>query len=80
MKIIFNEEEKKTIDQASDITDMDYSEIEIKDLFNVIKDLIVEYNVLKEKLEDEIRDKEENYESKKVDYYVNYGLSERDFH
>ena len=80
MKLVPNEKELKIIERASDITDVDYGDIELEDLFIIIQDLVVEYNKLQEQLEDEIQDKEENYEQKKVDYYINYGLSERDFH
>lgn len=80
MKLVLNEKEKAVIERASKITDVDYGDIELEDLFIIIQDLVVEYNKLQEQLEDEIKDKEENYEERKVDYYVNLGLSEKDFH
>lgn len=80
MKLVPNEKELKVIQRASNITDVNYGDIELEDLFIIIQDLVVEYNKLQEQLDDEIKDKEENYEQRKVDYYINYGLNEKDFH
>lgn len=80
MKLVPNEKEKKIIERAIEITDVDYSDIEIQDLFDVIQDLIVEIGKLQEELEYERQDKNDNYVARKVNYYDEYGLNEKDFH
>lgn len=52
--------------------------ISIDDLLSIIQDLYFENEKLKEELEDEKRDKQDNYE--KISPYKMYGISERDFH
>ena len=80
MKLILNEKESKIIEQASEITDVDYGEIELEDLFIIIQDLVVEVGKLKEEIEDKEKYCEEFHETKSIDPYDFYGVSERDFH
>jgi len=48
-------------------------------VLNIIEDLIMEIDRLKEVNEDLIKDRDENYELKKFNPYDEYGVSERDF-
>lgn len=52
-----------------EITDVDYTgKLELKDIENIIKDLICEYHKLEEKLEDQKKYCEEWHETKKLKY------------
>lgn len=75
--MLSEELEKKVIK----ITEVDYTGmLTIEDIENIIKDLIHEYNRLKEKYDDLEEDLKENYELKKIDYYDYYGVSKEDFY
>lgn len=50
------------------------------DLDTIIEDLVCAYGVLEEKLEDTIKDREENYKLIPFNPYDEYGVSESDFH
>lgn len=47
-------------------------------LYSLLEDLLYEYDLLQEKLEDTIKDRDENY--KPISYYEMYGISEDNFH
>lgn len=68
-------------EKVIEITDVDYrGMLTVEDIQNIIKDLICEYNRLKEKYEDLEEDLRQNYKPIDIDYYDYYGVSERDFH
>ena len=48
-------------------------------VLNIIEDLIMEVDRLKEANEDLIQDRDEHYELKKFNPYNEYGVSEKDF-
>ena len=78
MYIRLNEElEKKVIET----TGVDYSgELELKDIESIIKDLIVEYDRKVEELEEHKEHCREYHKERDIDYYAEYGISEKDFH
>lgn len=49
------------------------------EIVGIIEDLECELHNKEEELEDFKKELEENYERKKVDYYYEYGISEKDF-
>lgn len=51
-----------------------------ENLLNMLEDLLLEIDRLKEVNEDLIKDRDENYELKKFNPYDEYGVSESDFH
>lgn len=72
-----------------DITGTDYemaksadenSVLAYHDLDTIIQDLVYAYDVLEEKLEDTIKDRDENYKPIPFDPYKEYGISENNFH
>ena len=73
---------KKDIDNYdclyADRLGIDKDLLSIDDLLGIIQDLYYENERLKEELEDEKRDKEDNY--KPLSPYELYGISERNFH
>lgn len=76
-RFMLNEELEEKV---GEITGVDYTGmLNIKDIENIIKDLITEYNVLKEQIEDIKQDRDDNYTPKKVDPYEEYGVSIKDF-
>lgn len=80
MKLIFSEEEKKTLNKVSDITGVDYvNDMEVKDFITALRDMVVEYNRIVEELEDLKTDVNENYTMKEIDWYDHYGISRKDF-
>ena len=54
--------------------------LENETILAMIKDLIFEIGFKEEKIEDLENDIRNNYVAKKIDPYVEYGISERDFH
>jgi len=52
--------------------------LELDDLLSIIQELCYECERLEEKLDDEIRNRQDNYEP--ISPYKMYGVSERDFH
>lgn len=58
------------------ITNTQYSN---EDIEQAIEDLLIEYDVLQEKITDLEKDIEENYNPKPFNPYVEYGVNERDF-
>lgn len=62
------------------ITGVDYTGmLTLKDIHNIIKDLVCEYHRLEEELEDAKEHCKEHHQERKIDYYDEYGISERDF-
>lgn len=47
---------------------------------SMLEDLVCEIDSLNERYEDYKKEVEENYELKKIDPYLEYGISESDFH
>ena len=80
--------ELKTLNKIADITDVDYelkgNFIPADSLFIALKDMLYEYNSMKEHMEDKISDLEydleNNYEPKRFDPYEEYGISPKDFY
>lgn len=78
--IVYTEDEKKTLEEVSDITGVDYvTDMKVGDLINALSDMVVEYNNKNEELEDLEEDVNENYTRKEIDYYDYYGVSRNDF-
>lgn len=75
-----NKDQLGRLEDASNITEIDYeikdSQIEVEALYDVIFDLVHEYHRLEEKYED-LR---ENSEPRRFNPYIEYGVSEHDFH
>lgn len=72
--------DEELLKKVIDITDVDYTgELELEDIKNIIKDLVCEYNVLKEKLEDKEEHCKEWHVEKQVDWYDYYGVGRDDF-
>lgn len=80
---MFTEFKEDKYKQVKDITNTDYdmknSLIEIDALKSIIEDLLVEYDILKEKFDDYKNEVENSYELKQVDPYDFYGVSKEDF-
>jgi hypothetical protein len=77
--------DKDLVKQASLITGHKYDVIDgviiTSDAVEfMIEQLIDRYNQLEEKFFEYAKDVEENYVEKKVDPYLEYGVSESDFH
>lgn len=71
--------EKELADKVAEITDVDYyGRLELKDITNIIKDLVNAYHVLQEKLEDKEEYCREWHTEKDIDYEDMYGVSRRD--
>ena len=54
--------------------------IDSEELLSIIQDLVVEYHKKEEELEELKEHCKEHHQEKKIDYYDEYGISERDFH
>ena len=89
MKI--NEDNFEPLRKAQEITRVDsgviWSDAEnmegyitAETLYSTIEDLLVEIGRLEEEKEDIIKDRDENYDLKPFDPYVEYGINEKDFH
>lgn len=83
MFYILTEEERKKIQEVSDITLTDYEvlgkTIPVDKLMTAIEDLLVELHREQEKVADLESDIANHYELKYVDEYEEYGVSEKDF-
>lgn len=83
MFYILTEEERKKIQEVSDITLTDYEvlgkTIPVRSLMIAIEDLLVELHREQEKVADLESDIANHYELKYVDEYEEYGVSEKDF-
>lgn len=76
-RFMLNEELEEKV---GEITGVDYTGmLNVKDIENIIKDLITEYNRLEEKIDDLKQDLEDNYTPKHIDPYEEYGVSRSDF-
>ena len=79
-----NDSELKRIDEISTITGVNYelkgNFIPVESLLAAAEDMLMEYGVLEEKLNDLQQEISENYEYKRVNPYIDRGLSERDFY
>ena len=62
--------------KITNITNTQYSD---EDIEQAIEDLLVEYDVLQEKITDLENDIDENYRLKETNIYKEYGISEKDF-
>lgn len=72
-------EKHTSIDELAKIIPISKGDIlSIEDLIEMIDDLYREYKRLEEKLEDEIQNREDNYEP--ISFYKMYGVNEKDFH
>ena len=72
--------EKGLADYVVQITGVDYyGKLELKDIENIIKDLVCEYHKLEEKLEDKEQYCQEWHTEKKVNYYEEYGINRNDY-
>ena len=77
-RFMLNEELEENV---IEITGVDYTGmLKLEDIENIIKDLISEYHSLQEQFEDYKDNCEENHTYKPINYYEEYGVSERDFH
>lgn len=80
---MYTEFDENLCKEIENITNTDYEMrgdlIEVEALKIMLEDMICAYDVLLEELEDEKKDKEENYELKKIDVYDYYGVSREDF-
>lgn len=76
---------EELLKKASDITKTDYEPI-IKDIIlsdnaiSMIEDLVFNYNLLKEEIDDLKQSIKDDYELKELCPYEEYGISENDFH
>ena len=86
-----DESNYESIKKAMNITLVDYNinwydaenikgHIESDELLTIIEDLIVEYHKLEEKLEEKEEYCKEYHQPKKINYYEEYGINEKDFH
>lgn len=77
------ESELKRIEEISSITCIDYelkgNFIPVDSLLEAAVDMLMEYDVLHEKLQDLREEISENYELKKINPYIEYGVSQNDF-
>ena len=89
---MYTELDEELCKDIENITNTDYEKrgelIEVESLKIMLEDMRCAYDVLKEELEDEKKDKEENYElkefdaklvMKEFDAYDFYGVSKEDF-
>ena len=78
-----NDSELKRIDEISTITGVNYELkgncIPVENLLVAAEDMLMEYEVLAEKLYDLRQEISENYELKQVNPYIEYGVSQNDF-
>lgn len=79
-----NDTELRRIEEISSITGSDYelkgNFIPIESLLAAAEDMLMEYGVLEEKLNDLQQEISENYELKQVNPYIERGLRETDFY
>ena len=79
-----SESELRRIEEISSVTGVDYelkgNFIPVESLLVAAEDMLVECETLAEKLQDLREEISENYELKKVNPYIEYGVSERDFY
>lgn len=72
--------EKGLADYVVQITGVDYyGKLELKDIENMVKDLVNEYHKLEERLEEQEEHCKEFHTEKKFDKYDYYGVSKEDF-
>lgn len=80
---MYTELDEELCKDIENITNTDYEKrgelIEVESLKIMLEDMRCAYDALKEELEDEKKDKEENYEPKEFDAYDFYGVSKEDF-
>lgn len=77
-RFMLNEELEEKVGK---ITGVDYTGmLNVKDIENIIKDLITEYDRLEEKFDDLKENVDNNYEEKKIDPYEEYGINPKDFY
>lgn len=78
-----NNGEMKVYNQVVEHTCTDYdlvgNFIPVEGLFAMIEDLMCEVHNLEDRLIDYTNEVEANYELKKTDTYLEYGVSEKDF-
>lgn len=80
------EKEMETLAKVSEITGVDYDgkewhqDITANSLIEALRDMIIEYHKLEEELEEQKEYCEKNHTAKRINYYEEYGISERDFH
>ncbi len=85
MKYELSEIDKRLIDRVSKITCVDYgidndNYIEADKLLTIIDDLETRYSALEKKHFEFEQKVQEQYEQKKIDPYLEYGVRESDFH
>jgi hypothetical protein len=80
MNIVFD---KELIKMAEEITGSDYKAdgyiIDKDSLEFMVEELIYRYNQLEDKFFEYVKEVDENYIEKKVDPYLEYGVSPQDF-
>ena len=71
---------KELADKVAEITDVDYyGRLELKDIEEIIKDLINAYHILEEKYDDKVEYCMQYHKEKEFNSYEEYGISPRDF-
>ena len=85
MKYELSEIDKRLIDRVSKITGVNYESdndnyIEADKLLTIIDDLETRYSALETKHFEFEQKVQEQYEQKKIDPYLEYGVRETDFH
>ena len=79
-----NNEEYEKMKKISNITYTDYftkaNNISAEAMKIALFDLLIEYEKIEEKIQDLKDDREENYTPKSINYYIDLGLRESDFH
>ena len=85
MKYELSEIDKRLIDRVSKITGVNYeidndNYIEADKLLTIIDDLETRYSALETKHFEFEQKVQEQYEQKKIDPYLEYGVRETDFH
>lgn len=78
-----DEEELERVNEVSELTGVDYdlqnNFIPVDSLIEALKDLLIQYHKKEKEITDLQQDMDENYEVKKINYYEEYGISEKDF-
>lgn len=54
--------------------------IEADEMLTMMKDLLIEYHLLQERKEDQEEYCKEYHQPRKINYYEEYGINEREFH
>lgn len=79
-----SEKEMKVIENISEKTGNDYElqgeKIEVTNLLIALSDMLVVNGHLEERIEDILRDRDDNYEQKEINPYTEYGISESEFY